>query len=320
MTKSPSRSISFQDESDSRFPKARVLVIGGDTSLASAFFESASSGGQQRIVLPQDADISDESGIFEAIRMRRPDFVVNCLVESGVDRAEFDPQECRLINHDLPVRLAIACREFDATLIQFSTDYIFDGQKDIAYFEDDAPNPLNLYGQTRLEAERYIENLLDRHIILRTSHLFAPAPNSFVANTLDLARVDSKLSMIQDERGCPTSVFDISRVVSAVIDQLHAGAGAYGIYHVGCQGDASWLELGECIIAQARQFEDLMVEEIVGITGNSIQGRALRPQRLVLSNRKLLFAFGVKPRSWRQELAETVERHYLMEGVKHGAQ
>ena len=319
MTKSPSRSISFQDESDSRFPKARVLVIGGDTSLATAFFESASSGGQQRIVLPHDADISDESGIFEAIRMRRPDFVVNCLVESGVDRAEFDPQECRLINHDLPVSLAIACREFDATLIQFSTDYIFDGQKDIAYFEDDAPNPLNLYGQTRLEAERYIENLLDRHIILRTSHLFAPAPNSFVSNILDLARVDSKLSMIQDERGCPTSVFDISRVVSAVIDQLHAGAGAYGIYHVGCQGDASWLELGECIIAQARQFEDLMVEEIVGITGNSIQGRALRPQRLVLSNRKLLFAFGVKPRSWRQELAETVERHYLMEGVKHGA-
>ena len=319
MTKSPSRSISFQDESDSRFPKARVLVIGGDTSLATAFFESASSGGQQRIVLPHDADISDESEIFEAIRMRRPDFVVNCLVESGVDRAEFDPQECRLINHDLPVSLAIACREFDATLIQFSTDYIFDGQKDIAYFEDDAPNPLNLYGQTRLEAERYIENLLDRHIILRTSHLFAPAPNSFVANILDLARVDSKLSMIQDERGCPTSVFDISRVVSAVIDQLHAGAGAYGIYHVGCQGDASWLELGECIIAQARQFEDLMVEEIVGITGNSIQGRALRPQRLVLSNRKLLFAFGVKPRSWRQELAETVERHYLMEGVKHGA-
>ena len=319
MTKSPSRSISFQDESDSRFPKARVLVIGGDTSLASAFFESVSSGGQQRIVLPQDVDISDESGIFEAIRMRRPDFVVNCLVESGVDRAEFDPKECRLINHDLPVSLAIACREFDATLIQFSTDYIFDGQKDIAYFEDDAPNPLNLYGQTRLEAERYIENLLDRHIILRTSHLFAPAPNSFVGNILDLARVDSELSMIQDERGCPTSVFDISRVVSAVIDQLHAGAGAYGIYHVGCQGDASWLELGECIIAQARQFEDLMVEEIVGITGNSIQGRALRPQRLVLSNRKLLFAFGVKPRSWRQELAETVERHYLMEGVKHGA-
>ncbi len=319
MTKSLSRCISFHDESDSRFPKARVLVIGGDTSLASAFFESETSGGQQRIVLPRTLDLFDESEIFEAIRMRRPDFVVNCLVESGVDRAEFDPQECRLINHDLPVSLAIACREFDATLIQFSTDYIFDGQKDIAYFEDDAPNPLNLYGRTRLEAECYIESLLDRHVVLRVSHLFAPAPNSFVANILDLARVESQLSMIQDERGCPTSVFDIGRVVSAVIDQLHAGANAYGIYHVGCQGDASWLELGECIIAQARQFEDLMVEEIVGISGSSIQGRALRPHRLVLSTRKLLFAFGVKSRSWRQELAETVERHYLMEGVKHGS-
>ena len=316
MTKSLSRSISFQDESDSRFPKARVLVIGGETSLASAFFESEASGGQQRIVLPRNVDLFDESGIFEAIRMRRPDFVVNCVVESGVDTAELDPQACRLINHDLPVSLAIACREFDATLIQFSTDYIFDGQKDIAYFEDDAPNPLNLYGQTRLEAERYIEGLLDRHIILRTSHLFAPAPNSFVANILDLARVDSELSMIQDERGCPTSIFDIGRVISAVIDQLHAGAGAYGTYHVGCQGDASWLELGECIIAQARQFEDLVVEEIIGISGKTIQGRALRPQRLVLSTRKLLFAFGVKPRSWRQELAETVERHYSIEGVK----
>ena len=194
-----------------------------------------------------------------------------------------------------------------------STDYIFDGQKDLAYFEDDAPNPLNLYGQTRLEAERYIESLLDRHIILRTSHLFAPARKSFVANILDLARVESELSMIQDERGCPTSVFDIGRVISAIIDQLHAGAEAYGTYHVGCQGDASWLELGECIIAQARQFEDLLVEEIIGISGNSVEGRALRPQRLVLSTRKLLFTFGVKSRSWRQELADTVERHYLME-------
>ncbi|NCW09448.1 MAG: NAD-dependent epimerase/dehydratase family protein [Gammaproteobacteria bacterium] len=228
MTKSPSKPTSFEDESDNRFPRARVLIVGEDTSLAAAFFETDASGGQQRIVLPSSVNLADDREIFEAIRMRRPDFVVNCMVESGVDRAELDPTECRQINHDLPVSLAIACREFDATLIQLSTDYIFDGQKDIAYFEDDAPNPLNLYGQTRLEAERDIESLLDRHIILRVSHLFAPGPNSFVTNILDRARIESKLPMIEDERGCPTSIFDIGRVVSAVIDQLNAGAGAYG--------------------------------------------------------------------------------------------
>jgi dTDP-4-dehydrorhamnose reductase len=317
MTKSPSKPTSFEDESDNRFPRARVLIVGEDTSLAAAFFETDASGGQQRIVLPSSVNLADDREIFEAIRMRRPDFVVNCMVESGVDRAELDPTECRQINHDLPVSLAIACREFDATLIQLSTDYIFDGQKDIAYFEDDAPNPLNLYGQTRLEAERDIESLLDRHIILRVSHLFAPGPNSFVTNILDRARIESELPMIQDERGCPTSIFDIGRVVSAVIDQLHAGAGAYGVYHVGCQGDASWIELGECIIAQARQFEELAVEEIIGVSGQSIQGRAERPRRLVLSTRKLLYTFGIKPRPWRHELAETVERHYAQEGAKH---
>jgi dTDP-4-dehydrorhamnose reductase len=317
MTKSPSKPTSFEDESDNRFPRARVLIVGEDTSLAAAFFETDASGGQQRIVLPSSVNLADDREIFEAIRMRRPDFVVNCMVESGVDRAELDPTECRQINHDLPVSLAIACREFDATLIQLSTDYIFDGQKDIAYFENDAPNLLNLYGQTRLEAERDIESLLDRHIILRVSHLFAPGPNSFVTNILDRARIESELPMIEDERGCPTSIFDIGRVVSAVIDQLHAGAGAYGVYHVGCQGDASWIELGECIIAQARQFEELAVEEIVGVSGQSIQGRAERPRRLVLSTRKLLYTFGIKPRPWRQELAETVERHYAKEGAKH---
>ena len=144
MTKSPSKPTSFEDESDNRFPRARVLIVGEDTSLAAAFFETDASGGQQRIVLPSSVNLADDREIFEAIRMRRPDFVVNCMVESGVDRAELDPTECRQINHDLPVSLAIACREFDATLIQLSTDYIFDGQKDIAYFEDDAPNPLNL--------------------------------------------------------------------------------------------------------------------------------------------------------------------------------
>ena len=303
MTKSPSRPTSFEDESDNRFPRARVVIVGEDTSLAAAFFETDASGGQQRIVLPSSVNLADDREIFEAIRMRRPDFVVNCMVESGVDRAELDPTECRQINHDLPVSLAIACREFDATLIQLSTDYIFDGQKDIAYFENDAPNPLNLYGQTRLEAERDIESLLDRHIILRVSHLFAPGPNSFVTNILDRARIESELPMIEDERGCPTSIFDIGRVVSAVIDQLHAGAGAYGVYHVGCQGDASWIELA--------------VEEIIGVSGQSIQGRAERPRRLVLSTRKLLYTFGIKPRPWRHELAETVERHYAQEGAKH---
>ena len=310
MTKSRFKVTSFDDESDHRFPRARVLVVGGNTSLAAAFLETDASGGQQRIVLPTSMNLADDREIFEAIRMRRPDFVINCMVEPGVDRAENDPTECRQINHDLPVSLAIACREFDATLIQLSTDYIFDGQKDIAYFENDAPNPLNLFGRTRLEAERDIENLLDQHIILRVSHLFAPGDNSFVTNLLDRARIESELPMIQDERGCPTSIYDISRVISAVIDQLHAGAVAYGIYHVGCQGDASWMELGECVIAQARQFEDLAVEEIVGISGQSINGRAERPRRLVLSTRKLLYTFGIKPRPWRQELAETIERHY----------
>jgi len=319
MTKSRSKILSFEDESDSRFPRARVLVVGAETSLAASFLEIDSSGGQQRVALPSELNLADDREIFEAIRMRRPDFVVNCMVESGVDRAEIDPTECRQINHDLPVSLAIACREFDATLIQLSTDYIFDGQKDIAYFEDDAPNPLNLFGQTRLEAERDIESLLDRHVILRVSHLFSAGQNSFVTNILNRARVESELPMIEDERGCPTSIFDVARVISAVIDQLHAGAGAYGIYHVGCQGDASWMELGECIIAQARQFEDLAVEEITGIQGQSVKGRAERPRRLVLSTRKLLYAFGIKPRPWRQELAETVERHYATEGSKDGA-
>lgn len=314
MTKSLSKSLHFEDDSDSRFPRARVLVVGGGSSLSDAFLATPASGGQQRVVLPAEVNLSDDREIFEAIRMRRPDFVINCLVESGVDRAEIDPTECRRINHDLPVSLAIACREFGTALIQLSTDYIFDGQKDIAYFEDDAPRPINLYGQSRLEAERDIANLIDQHVILRVSHLFAPGPDSFIAQLLARARIESELPMISDERGCPTSIFDVARVISAVIDQLHAGAGAYGVYHVGCQGDASWFELGECIIAHARQYESLAVEELVGVSGASIQGRAIRPKRLILSTRKLLYTFGIKPRPWRQELADTVERHYAIGG------
>ncbi len=319
MTKSPSRATSFADELDSTFARARVLVIGQNSSLADVLIEMDTSGGQQRVVLPVSVNLADDREIFEAIRMRRPDFVVNCMVESGVDHAETDPSNCSQINHNLPVSLAIACREFDATLIQLSTDYIFDGQKDIAYFEDDAPNPLNLFGQTRLAAEKDIESLLSQYIILRVSHLFAPGPNTFVGSVLDRARVEKEFAMIENERGCPTSIFDIGRVVSAVIDQLHAGASAYGVYHVGCQGDASWLELGEHIIAQAKKFEVLMVEGIVGISGESIEGRAKRPRRLVLSTRKLLNNFGIKPRPWRQELAEIVERHYLAEEINHAS-
>lgn len=311
MTKSRSNSTGFTEESDSRFPRARVLIVGHETSLARALLDAPSSVGQQRLVLPGDINPLQDNQIFEAIRLRRPDFVINTVVDSGVDAAEHDPTRCRQINHDVAVGLAIACREFGATLLQLSTDYIFDGQKDMAYFEDDAPNPLNLFGQTRLEAERDIASLLDQHILLRVSHLFAPGPQTFVGQLIARARVERALPMIADERGCPTSVDDIARIITAMIDQLHAGGGAYGVFHVAGQGDASWSELAEVVIAQARQFEHLAVEDILPIEGHSIAGRARRPKRLILSARKLLYTFGIKPRAWRQELASTVAAHYM---------
>ena len=104
-----------------------------------------------------------------------------------------------------------------------------------------------------------------------------------------------------------------------MIDQLHAGAGAYGVYHVGCQGDASWMELGECAIAQARQFEDLPLRKLLEYRGNLLMAVQSGSCRLVLSTRKLLYTFGIKPRPWRQELAETIERHYAREGAKYAA-
>lgn len=315
MTKSLSNLRNFEDESDARFPGARVLVVGQETSLASAFIKTPASGGQRRIILGNELNLADEREVFEAVRMRKPNFVVNCLVEAGVDRTQNDPFECQKINHDLPVSLAIACREFDATLIQLSTDYIFDGQKDIAYYEDDAPNPLNFYGQTRLKAERDIESLLDKHIILRVSHLLSSGEKSFVSNVLARARVEHELMMIDDERGCPTSIQDVARIMSAIIDQLHTGSKTFGIFHAGCQGNASWIELGECIIAQARQFENLSVEKITGVSGKSIKGRAIRPETLILSTRKLLYTYGIKPRPWRQELAHTVERYYSQKRI-----
>lgn len=314
MTKSLFEAHNFEDETDSRFPRARVLVVGKQTSLASALVKMPASGGQQLVTLDDNVNLSDDREVFEAIRMRKPNFVVNCLVENDVDRTEQDSSACRQINHDLPVNLAIACREFDSTLIQLSTDYIFDGQKDIAYFEDDAPNPLNRYGQTMLDSERDIVSLLDQYIILRVAHLFSATQYSFISEILEQARTESTIQMVEDETGCPTSVRDIARIISAMIDQLHSGSVAYGIFHAGCQGDASWAALGECVIAQARQFEDLAVKEVIGISGKSIQGRAVRPKRLVLSTRKLLFDYGIKPRSWRQELAATVERYYKLKG------
>lgn len=317
MTKSRSKPTGFIEESDSRFPRARVLIVGHETSLSRALLDAPSSVGQQRLVLPGDINPLQDNQIFEAIRLRRPDFVINTVVDSGVDAAELDPTRCRQINHDVAVGLAIACREFGATLVQLSTDYIFDGQKDMAYFEDDAPNPLNRFGQTRLDAERDISSLLDQHILLRVSHLFAPGAQAFVGQLIARARVERILPMVADERGCPTSVEDIARIISAMIDQLHTGGGSYGVFHVAGQGDASWADLAEVVIAQASQFESLAVEEIVPIEGHSITGRAKRPKRLILSARKLLYTYGIKPRAWRQELAATVAAHYTRE-KEHG--
>ena len=228
----------------------------------------------------------------------------------GVDRAESDPKECRQINHDLPVNLAIACREFDATLIQLSTDYIFDGQKDIAYFENDAPNPLNLFGQTRLEAERDIENLLDQHIILRVSHLFAPGGNSFVTNLLDRARIEAELPMIQDERGCPTSIYDVSRVISAVIDQLHAVQVPTVSIMLGAKVMRPGWSSVNVSLHKRVSLKTWPLRKLLEYRGQSVNGRAERPHDWYCQHESYCIPSASNPdhggKSWRQQLNATM--------------
>jgi len=250
--------------------------------------------GRHQLILSTrtDLDICNAQQTAELIAMHGPDCVINCAAYTNVDGCETDCDNAFAVNADGAKNLALACRQSGAKLMHISTDYVFDGAGQRPYVEDDATNPLSVYGRSKLGGERSIQDILDNHIIIRTEWLYGRHGNHFVGRMLQLARERDELEVVNDQTGSPTLTADLALAIEVLL-----AVPARGIYHVTNAGSCSWYVFAQKIFAIAGS-----TIRVLPISSERLARPARRPAYSVLDCSKFIRQTGHALRPWEQAL------------------
>ncbi len=286
----------------------KILLAGSQGQLGLALAPYAESRGHQVVALDRvQMDITNLDKIERSVDSHQPEIIVNSAAYTSVDKAETDKEGCFAINRDGVANLARVSRAFQIPLIHISSSFIFDGTKSGLYKETDEPNPVNTYGQSKLEGEILLRELCPKHILLRTSWIFGPDRFNFLKTVLRLAREKDELEIVSDQTGGPTYSGDLARVVVAIAEQLDCKPDdLWGTYNYCGTDQASWFQHAETILQEGYRFEDLRAKTIKPISTNEFPSTARRPQNSGLDCRKILSHFGIKQRPWKQGVLESL--------------
>jgi dTDP-4-dehydrorhamnose reductase len=245
-------------------------------------------------------DLADTAGIRRRVAAIAPDLIVNPAAYTAVDKAESEPELAHAINADAPGELA-AC---GIPLVHFSTDYVFDGRKAGAYTEDDTPNPLGVYGASKLAGEQAVMRAGIPHLILRTSWVYGLRGRNFLLTMQRLARERESLSVVDDQFGAPTWSRLIAEATALTIarwlertDQTATS----GLYHLSCDGRTSWHGFTAAILAHLAQT-DTKLAKLSAIPTSGYPTPAARPANSQLDCGKLAATFGVRLPDWENAL------------------
>lgn len=242
-----------------------------------------------------EADLADPAGVKAAILRRRPAAVVNAAAYTAVDRAEAEPEACFTVNAEAPAAMAEACAALGIPLVQLSTDYVFDGDKQAPYGEDDPTRPLSVYGASKLAGEEAVRSRLDAHVILRTAWVFSARRDNFVRTMLRLAD-RPELKVVDDQIGGPTAAADIARAVQTI---LAADAATWGTFHYCGAPAVSRFALAEAVFAARGRGPRL-----IPIPTTAYPLPARRPANSTLDCRRIAAAYGLAQPEWRGALAD----------------
>lgn len=252
-------------------------------------------------------DLRDLAGLADTVRRVRPDVIVNAAAHTAVDRAESEPELARTLNADAPGVLAREAAELGAWLVHYSTDYVFDGQGERPWTEGDATAPLNVYGQSKRDGEWQIQAAHPKHLILRTSWVYAARGGNFAKTMLRLAQERERLTVIDDQWGAPTGaelLADVTAHAVRHVAQRPAEASALaGIYHLVAGGTTTWHGYARHVIAQARRLRPdlpMAVQDVAAVTTSAFPTPARRPHNSRLDTTRLQAAFGLTLPPWQQ--------------------
>jgi dTDP-4-dehydrorhamnose reductase len=283
-----------------------VLVTGANGQLGQAMQFISGNYPQIDFIFcsSSDLDITKKENCQEVFAKYQPNFCINAAAYTAVDKAETETEKAHLINVVGAKNLAEVCKETNATLLHVSTDFVFDGNKSTPYNEEELPNPTGVYGQTKLDGEKVIQEILEPHFIIRTSWVYSQFANNFMKTMLRLASERDTLSVVNDQIGTPTNAVDLAEALVKICIAYNLQPtthNLYGIYNFSNEGQCSWYDFA------AKIFELNKISiNLVPIPSTSFPTPAKRPAYSVLDKSKIKAAFGIEIKGWEESLKTIV--------------
>jgi dTDP-4-dehydrorhamnose reductase len=283
----------------------KILLLGSNGQLGRELERQLSSVGSVAAFPRSALDITNHRAVMDAVLAIHPNVIVNAAAYTAVDKAETDVERANAVNAEAVANLAQIAHKERAWLIHYSTDYVFDGSKKSPYTETDKPNPINLYGASKLAGEKAISDTKCQHLIFRTSWVIGKDGNNFAKTIMRLAAEGNSLKVISDQLGVPTSPSLISKITIDAIRAIKQNkAWPRGIYHLAPQGVSSWHEIAKTLIVYAEQQRvrlNTQVECIQAITTAEYPTAAKRPLNSQLDTRKLQSQLSFDLPHWKDD-------------------
>lgn len=285
----------------------KIMLVGKNGQVGWELYRTLAALGEVVALDRQQLDLSSPDQIRKRVREVKPNLIVNAAAYTAVDKAEEEPALASAINGIAPGILAEEAKYLNAAIVHYSTDYIFDGNKETPYTEEDQPNPLNVYGKTKLEGERAIQAAGVPYLILRTSWVYSLRGKNFLLTILRLAKEREELRVVDDQVGSPTWSRMIAEVTAQILAQGYITfSEKRGVYHLSAGGQTSWCGFARSILEQVPN-NDLRYQKLIPIPTSDYQTLARRPAYSVLSNDKLNKDFGLVTPDWKRTLQLVLE-------------
>ncbi|MDP2689763.1 MAG: dTDP-4-dehydrorhamnose reductase [Deltaproteobacteria bacterium] len=282
----------------------KILLTGSGGQLGSGLKPMLEAAGHA-VAAPRskELDIIDREMVFGAVTRLRPDIIINCAAYTLVDLAEKEREEAEALNRTGPANIAAAAADAGAKLIHISTDFVFDGRKPLPYTEEDATNPLGVYGETKLAGEEEIRRSIEGHMIVRTSWLYGIEGQNFVKTILRLAGERELVRVVYDQAGTPTWAADLAGALVDMARSIEQGGAQWGLYHYSNEGVASWYDFAVAVVeeAVAAGFA-LKCKRVEPILTAEYPTPARRPAYSVLDKAKIKKTFNMTIPHWRVSL------------------
>jgi dTDP-4-dehydrorhamnose reductase len=302
--------------------KPAILLIGTNGQVGRELNRMLPRVGNVTALDRQRLDLRKPEEIRRAIRAFHPAYIVNAAAYTAVDKAESEEAVARAINAAAPAVMAEEAGKIGASLIHYSTDYVFDGTKTTPYDEDDPTNPQNVYGRTKLEGEQAIQDSGAAHLIFRTEWVYATEGKNFLLTILRLATQREELKIVCDQTGAPTLSTEIAKATTKILEQISSGNGGpfsladvSGIYHLTAGGETTWYDFTKAILEEAVKLPvdtpwfasatsnlPLIIQRVIPIPASEYPTPAKRPAYSILSNARLNRTFSLQLPDWRKQL------------------